>query len=181
MPKGTCEEHHARQGFEGEVSQLYHAHPTTDWLRVEGPIRPRGIQLTDVRTADEHDARAQPAPLLCNDDITLSVSRRTAPITYYFRNADGDALLLTQFGSGTLITDYGIPLRATGEPGHPQGHPSPSRNGARSGTYPRHLAVGAELDRHHGPTPHAPPRPPTPSSGPSPTTATSTTASKASV
>ncbi|MEV8311861.1 homogentisate 1,2-dioxygenase [Streptomyces flavidovirens] len=107
VPEGTYEEHHARQGFEGEVSQLYHAHPTTDWLRVEGPIRPRGIQLTDVRTADEHDARAQPTPLLFNDDISLSVSRRTAPMPYYFRNADGDTLLLTQFGSGTLITDYG--------------------------------------------------------------------------
>ncbi|MGK5641087.1 homogentisate 1,2-dioxygenase [Streptomyces sp. URMC 126] len=106
-PEGTYEEHHARQGFEGEVSQLYHAHPTTDWLRVEGPIRPRGVQLTEVRTADEHDARALPTPLLYNDDITLSVSRRTAPMPYYFRDADGDTLLLTQSGSGTLVTDYG--------------------------------------------------------------------------
>ncbi|MBC2874681.1 MULTISPECIES: homogentisate 1,2-dioxygenase [Streptomyces] len=107
VPEGTYEEHHARQGFEGEVSQLYHAHPTTDWLRVEGPVRPRGIQLTEVRTADEHDARALPTPLLYNDDLTLSVSRRTAPMPYYLRNADGDTLLLTQSGSGTLVTDYG--------------------------------------------------------------------------
>ncbi|KUL55334.1 hypothetical protein ADL22_00050 [Streptomyces sp. NRRL F-4489] len=107
VPEGTYEEHHARQGFEGEVSQLYHAHPTTDWLRVEGPIRPRGIQLTDVPAADEHDERALPTVLMFNQDITLAVSKRTAPMPYYVRNADGDTLLLTQAGHGTLVTDYG--------------------------------------------------------------------------
>lgn len=107
VPEGTYEEHHGRQGFAGEVSQLYHAHPTTDWLRVEGPIRPRGIQLTEVPTADEHDVRALPTPLMFNDDLTLSVSRRRLPMPYYLRNADGDTLLLTQSGSGTLVTDYG--------------------------------------------------------------------------
>ncbi|MGI5335933.1 homogentisate 1,2-dioxygenase [Streptomyces sp. CA-181903] len=108
VPDGTFEEHHARQGFEGEVSQLYRAHPTTDWLRVEGPARPRGIRLTDVPAADEHDERALPTVLMRNDDITIAVSRRTAPMPYYFRNADADTLLLTQSGHGTLVTDYGV-------------------------------------------------------------------------
>ncbi|MBT2476850.1 hypothetical protein [Streptomyces sp. ISL-94] len=94
VPEGTFEEHHARGGFEGEVSQLYHSHPTTDWLRVEGPIRARGIQLTTVPAADEQDVRALPTPLMFNADLTLAVSRRTAPMPYYFRNADGDTLLL---------------------------------------------------------------------------------------
>ncbi|MFF8610953.1 homogentisate 1,2-dioxygenase [Streptomyces sp. NPDC015346] len=107
VPEGTYEEHHARRGFEGEVSQLYHAHPTTDWLRVEGPIRPRGIQLTDLATADASDPRALPTLLMFNDDIKISVSKRSAPMPYYFRNADGDTLLLTQYGSGTLVCDYG--------------------------------------------------------------------------
>ncbi|MBU3863677.1 homogentisate 1,2-dioxygenase [Streptomyces sp. 4503] len=107
VPQGTFEEHHGRQGFEGDVSQLYHAHPTTDWLRVEGPIRPRGIRLTDVPAADEHDERALPTPLMFNEDITVSVSKRTAPMPYYFRNTDGDTLLLVQSGSGALVTDYG--------------------------------------------------------------------------
>ncbi|MFJ8650060.1 homogentisate 1,2-dioxygenase [Streptomyces sp. NPDC093546] len=107
VPEGTFEEHHARRGFEGEVSQLYHAHPTTNWLRVEGPIRPRGIQLTDLATADASNPRALPTLLMFNDDIKISVSKRSAAMPYYFRNADGDTLLLTQSGSGTLVCDYG--------------------------------------------------------------------------
>ncbi|MCZ1008978.1 homogentisate 1,2-dioxygenase [Streptomyces lydicus] len=107
VPQGTFEEHHGRQGFEGDVSQLYHAHPTTDWLRVEGPIRPRGVQLSDVPAADEHDERALPTLLMFNEDIRVSVSKRTAPMPYYFRNTDGDTLLLVQSGSGALVTDYG--------------------------------------------------------------------------
>ncbi|MGX1755364.1 homogentisate 1,2-dioxygenase [Streptomyces lydicus] len=107
VPQGTFEEHHGRQGFEGDVSQLYHAHPTTDWLRVEGPIRPRGVQLSGVPAADEHDERALPTLLMFNEDIRVSVSKRTAPMPYYFRNTDGDTLLLVQSGSGALVTDYG--------------------------------------------------------------------------
>ncbi|MFC5745355.1 homogentisate 1,2-dioxygenase [Actinomadura rugatobispora] len=106
-PQGTYEEHHARDGFAGDCSQLYRAHPTTEWTRVEGPIRPRGILTDDLPAEDDADERAQPTTLLECADMRLSISRRRRPAPYLFRNADGDTVILVQRGSGLLVCDYG--------------------------------------------------------------------------
>jgi homogentisate 1,2-dioxygenase len=106
-PAGTFEEHHGRDGFAGEVSQLYRQHPTTQWTRVEGPIRPRGILLEDIPAEDAKDTRALPTLLMENADMTFSVTKRSTPTPYYFRNADGDVTILVQRGTGQLVSDYG--------------------------------------------------------------------------
>lgn len=106
-PEGTYEEHHARNGFAGDCSQLYRAHPTTEWSRVEGPIRPRGILTDDLPAEDIDDPRALPVELLRGADMTLSVSKRRSAAPYYFRNADADTVILVLRGSGTLVCDYG--------------------------------------------------------------------------
>ena len=41
VPKGLYEREHARDGFFGPASHILHAHKPTDWIRWEGPLRPR--------------------------------------------------------------------------------------------------------------------------------------------
>ncbi len=47
---------------------------------------------------------------LGNQDVTLYVSRRSEPMPFYYRNADGDELIFVHRGEGTIETDFG-PLR----------------------------------------------------------------------
>ncbi|MEV4641988.1 homogentisate 1,2-dioxygenase [Actinoplanes sp. NPDC049548] len=107
-PEGTYEEHHGREGFAGDCSQLYHRHPTTAYTRVEGPIRPRGIRLNELPAEDVEDVRSTPTLLMENEDVRISVSKRSTPPPYYTRNTDGDVTVLVQHGSGRLVCDYGI-------------------------------------------------------------------------
>lgn len=107
-PAGTFEEHHGREGFAGECSQLYRRHPTTEWTRVEGPIRQRGIALDRIPAEDQRDVRATPTLLIYNNDVRVSMTKRSTPTPYYSRNLDGDVTILVQRGSGRLITDYGV-------------------------------------------------------------------------
>ncbi len=55
-----------------------------------------------------------PVAFLGNHDVTLYVSRRSQPMPFYYRNADGDELIFVHRGRGTIETDFG-PL--TFEPG----------------------------------------------------------------
>ena len=107
-PDGIVEEHHGRDGFAGDCSVLRRTHPTTEWTRVTGALRPRGIQTTDLPVADAHDPRALPTLLLQNPDVRLSVSRRSTPTPYYLRNLDGDTVVLVLRGTGLLVSDYGV-------------------------------------------------------------------------
>ena len=107
LPGGTFEEEHGRKGFYGKSAHLYHAHPPTGWIRFEGKLRPHCIDCNKLAPTDQHDPRGTSVPFLGNDDITLSVSRRSTPMPFYFRNADGDELYFVHRGEGTLETDFG--------------------------------------------------------------------------
>ena len=48
--------------------------------------------------------------MLSNKDLTVLVSRRSAPMPFFVRDADGDVVYFVHRGEGTLETDYG-PLR----------------------------------------------------------------------
>lgn len=107
LPPGTWEEEHARRGFVGRASHLYHLNPPTAWTRVEGPLRPRLFLGDRLAAPDLLDPRATPAVLLENDDAVLAVSRRTQPMPYFVRNADGDEVIFVHRGRGRVETDYG--------------------------------------------------------------------------
>ncbi len=107
IPEGTYEEEHGRKGFYGKSAHLYHAHPPTGWVRFEGKLRPHLFDLNKLAPSDCNDADGAPVAFLGNDDVTLYVSRRSAPMPFYFRNADGDELLFVHRGKGTLETDFG--------------------------------------------------------------------------
>ncbi|TNF28289.1 MAG: homogentisate 1,2-dioxygenase, partial [Deltaproteobacteria bacterium] len=41
IPEGLYEEEHARKGFFGRVSHLYHEKPPVGWSNIDGDLKPR--------------------------------------------------------------------------------------------------------------------------------------------
>jgi homogentisate 1,2-dioxygenase len=106
-PEGTVEDEHGREGFAGNYSMLYRRRPPTQWTRIEGPTRPRAIDMDALAAPDAEDPDASPALLLENEDVGIYVSRRRTAMPYYFRNVDGDEVHFVQHGEGRLETEYG--------------------------------------------------------------------------
>jgi homogentisate 1,2-dioxygenase len=102
-PEGTYEEEHGRQGFFGRVSHLYHRHPPTGWLRIEGPLKPRAYQAIHLKG----ESFAQPQIFLKNSDVQLGIAKFSSDLDAFVRNADGDEVRFVHEGSGRLETDYG--------------------------------------------------------------------------
>ncbi len=107
LPEGTYEEEHGRKGFYGKSAHLYHTHPPTGWVRFEGKLRPHCFDLNKLEPTDRTDPCGAPAAFLGNADLKLYVSRRSEPMPFYFRNADGDELIFVHRGEGTIETDFG--------------------------------------------------------------------------
>lgn len=107
LPQGTFEEEHGRKGFSGKAAHLYHANPPTGWIRFEGKLRPHCIDCNKLKPTDQHDPKGAPVAFIGNDDVTLYISRRTEPMPFYYRNADGDELYFVHRGEGTIETDFG--------------------------------------------------------------------------
>lgn len=107
LPQGTYEEEHGRKGFSGKAAHLYHAHPPTNWIRFEGKLKPHCIDCNKLRPTDQTDPKGSPVAFLGNNDVRLYVSRRTEPMPFYYRNADGDELYFVHRGEGTIETDFG--------------------------------------------------------------------------
>ena len=107
IPDGTYEEEHGREAFAGRASHLYRKHPPTAWTRIDGPLRPRALDLNQMKPEDMVDVNATWQLIAGNDDVRLYVSRRSEPMTYFLRDADGDVCYFVHRGSGVIETDYG--------------------------------------------------------------------------
>jgi homogentisate 1,2-dioxygenase len=107
LPEGTFEEEHGRDGFFGKASHLYRTHAPTGWTRIEGPLRPHLLDLNKLEPADKRDAAGGPIRFMKNNDVAFWVSRRSAEMPHYFRNADADEVHFVHRGSGIFETDYG--------------------------------------------------------------------------
>jgi homogentisate 1,2-dioxygenase len=103
IPDGTYEEEHGRQGFFGRASHLYHRHPPTGWLRIEGPLRPHAYHAFEMSGEDF----GQPQNFLKNADVQLGIAKLSGAMSGFARNADGDEVRFIHEGSGRLETDYG--------------------------------------------------------------------------
>jgi len=108
VPKGLCEEEHGRDGFRGPASHLYRRHPPTEWVRIEGPLRPRAFDCTSLSAPDRESADAKSVEILHSADVVVFASRRNATMPYFIRNADGDELYFIHAGRGQFETDYGL-------------------------------------------------------------------------
>jgi homogentisate 1,2-dioxygenase len=107
LPSGTFEEEHGRKGFFGKSAHLYHANPPTGWIRFEGKLRPHCFDLNKLKPSDHSDPKGSPVAFLGNADLKLFVSRRSEPMPFYYRNADGDELYFVHRGEGVIETDFG--------------------------------------------------------------------------
>ncbi|MDL2716721.1 MAG: homogentisate 1,2-dioxygenase [Acidobacteriota bacterium] len=112
-----------RRGFDGEFSILYHeGPPMTDSLI--GPARPGRWDRQIPRPAEHQPLRRRLllgdkapegfTPVLCNDDLTVSLFRlpREGESPDGLSNGDGDDLYFFYEGEGTVETPFGdLPFR----------------------------------------------------------------------
>ena len=107
VPEGTYEEEHGRETFFGRASHLYRTHPPTAWVKIDGPLQPRALDLNEIKPQDQIEPDGTWSLVAHNEDVRLYVSRRTEPMKYFLRDADGDVLYFVHRGTGTIETDYG--------------------------------------------------------------------------
>ncbi len=107
LPEGTKEEEIGRGGFLGPVAELYRKHEPTGFIRVEGDGAPGDVDGTKIDAPDRTDARGDATRCFFNDDVTVSISRRSLPMPFFYRDADGDTLYFVHKGTGVLETEFG--------------------------------------------------------------------------
>jgi homogentisate 1,2-dioxygenase len=105
LPEGTFERELGREGFFGPATHMYHRHPPTGWLRMEGELRPRAFDTTHFGEFGPMPWAAR--PLLHNAHCRIRLWEMCEPMDQLARNADGDELLFIHAGSGDLFCDYG--------------------------------------------------------------------------
>ncbi len=103
VPEGTYEEEHGRQGFFGKATHLYHRHPPTGWLRIEGELKPRAYFATRAEPLEA----GLPEFLLENQDVKIGIAKFSEAMKIFVRNSDGDEIRFVDQGEGILETDYG--------------------------------------------------------------------------
>jgi homogentisate 1,2-dioxygenase len=107
VPDGLKEEEISRAGFQGRVAELYHQNEPTGHIRSEGEGSPGDLDGNRIAVADKDDPLGRMAVLWRNDDLTVSVSRRSEPPPYWGRDCDFDELWFVHRGEGVLETEFG--------------------------------------------------------------------------
>ncbi len=107
IPGGLKEEEIGRGGFQGRVAELYHLNEPTGWIRTDGNFFPGDVDGYKVEPADRTDPRGRAELMWRNNDLSISVSRRTEAVDFYARNCDTDELWFVHKGVGTLETEFG--------------------------------------------------------------------------
>lgn len=105
IPEGMFEEEQGLDGFYGPVSHLIKEKPSTRWVEIDGPLKPRMFDLVKL------EASASAQRLLYNNDITISnlwLMPEAPDRVIARRNADGDWLYFCHKGSGHILTEYGL-------------------------------------------------------------------------
>ncbi|MGZ3693672.1 MAG: homogentisate 1,2-dioxygenase [Bdellovibrionota bacterium] len=105
IPEGYVEEEQGRKGFFGQVSHLIRKKASTRWRTIDGPLKPR---MLDLVKADKSGKRQR---ILYNSDLAI-YSQWVMPSAEKnpkaFRNADGDSLYFCHLGKGKVLTEYGL-------------------------------------------------------------------------
>lgn len=103
IPEGLFEEEHARKGFFGRVSHLYHTTPPVNWTKIEGDIKPRSLPPL----FNENLPNNLFTELMFNHDVIFSAGTFTQSYEHFYRNADFDEMFFIHDGSGKFETIYG--------------------------------------------------------------------------
>lgn len=105
LPSDSYERELGKEGFYGPSTQMYHRHPPTGWVEVEGPLRPRAFDTTRLKSYQASPWEA--FPLFSNEHLQWRFWRTKGSMDHLARNADGDELLFIHEGDGDLYCDYG--------------------------------------------------------------------------
>lgn len=105
LPPDSYERELGKEGFYGPSTQMYHRHPPTGWVEVEGPLRPRAFDTTRLKSYQASPWKA--FPLFSNEHLQWRFWRTKGSMDHLARNADGDELLFIHEGDGDLYCDYG--------------------------------------------------------------------------
>ena len=108
IPEGLYEHELGRQGFTGRVALFYRRNPPIEYTRIEGRLRTRALAGLQLSPSDRSDPNGGPVKIFYNDDLSYFVSRRSAPMPFYFRNADGDEIHFVHEGKGVMETEFGL-------------------------------------------------------------------------
>jgi len=107
VPAGLKEEEIGRGDFQGRVAEVYRLHEPTAWKRVEGDFAPMDLDGQKIDADDRRDPRGGATRCFFNEDLTISVSRRSEPMPWWVRNADGDEIWFVHRGTGVVETEFG--------------------------------------------------------------------------
>ena len=118
------EQHVSREGFSGIYSNLYHlAMPTAlskvgkltniTINKVRSKHQTRHLKTFNIRNFD--DPINSRIPLLFNNDIIISIANIDKKMDYFYRSGHFDELLYIQYGSGKLLTNFGVLLYKKGD------------------------------------------------------------------
>lgn len=112
------EEVFGTEGFSGIQSILYHLHmpPAARSYKVleeisaeaepgDQPQHHRHFRTSSLQGGG--DPVGGRIPLLFNEDVRICLARPTAPMTYFYRNAEGDELIFVHEGTGILESVFG--------------------------------------------------------------------------
>jgi homogentisate 1,2-dioxygenase len=113
LPDGSYERELGREGFFGQATHMYHRHPPTGWVRWEGPLKPRALDLT--RLTGDQPSPWDAATVLSNASVRLRFWCAPRRMDHLARNGDGDELLFVHAGAGDLFCDYGHLAFAAGD------------------------------------------------------------------
>lgn len=104
-PSAPYEREVSREGFFGPATHLHHKHPPTGWIAWEGALKPRAYDLN--KWEQSHTSLWLVKPILKNSHCEIAFWQLHKSMKFLLRNADGDQLLFTHRGSGSLFSDYG--------------------------------------------------------------------------
>lgn len=105
IPDGLFEEEQGTKGFFGPVSYLIRKNPSTNWVKIDGPLKPRMFDLVEL------PKQSGCQRLLFNQHLTISnlwISANEAKNLVAQRNADGDVIYFCHRGRGEIFSDYGV-------------------------------------------------------------------------
>ncbi len=110
IPEGMFEEEQGQGGFFGPVSHLIKEKPSTRWVEIDGPLKPRMFDVIGLKGETLKSFAGQ--RLLFNNDVTISYLKLAgtagAKDLKARRNADGDWLYFCHKGEGSIMTEYGL-------------------------------------------------------------------------
>jgi homogentisate 1,2-dioxygenase len=98
----------SREGFLGDFAVTLRPHPINEYTDVTGPHAPHRIDLTAIKAIDATDPAGLPTVFArSRNDLTLSVSARSEPTPFVWRNAEYDEVHFVQEGELDYVTDWG--------------------------------------------------------------------------